>query len=71
MKLIPLILVLAATSCATKRTGGIATIPARHDADRPHIEYRVVEIQGRQYVATRSTYWPGGTEKWDLVGLKP
>lgn len=57
------------------KSGGISSLPVHTDTDptshgypaRPHIEYRVVEINGATYTATKSHYWPGGGEKWDLV----
>jgi hypothetical protein len=61
------VLVLTATACATHRPGGISSIQARTDADTPGIEYRVIVINGETYTATRSPYWPGSGEKWDMV----
>ncbi len=68
-KLIAIGIVLGACSCSTRPTPGISGIKPRHDADRPGIEYRVVRIEGREYVATRAKYWPGRGEKWDLVAV--
>lgn len=62
------------TGCFTDRGGvggGITSIPPQTDENYPGIEYRAIEINGRIYNATKSAYWPGGTqEKWDLVGPK-
>lgn len=72
MKQYPYSLLVVFILCAcSSRKGGISNIQPLHDSDRPHIEYRVVEIEGTRYVATRAAHWPGGGEKWDLVGLKP
>lgn len=63
-------LLIALAFCSCAKSGGISSIPPRHDTDRPWIEYRLVKLYGTEYIATRS-HWPGGGEKWDLVGLKP
>ncbi len=63
---VPVVL-LAAGGCLNRGSLGISGIPPRRDKDHEWIEYRVVEINGATYTATRSEYWPGDGEKWDLV----